>query len=209
MARNWRKLPWYAKYRWGGRLSSDVRRLLITLTHQHCHVEFQGPVRLGPGFSLDIPDNGSFVVGPGVDFRRGFVCEVAGEGRVTIGAGSVFTAEALLQCTTSIEIGERCQLGQAIAVVDGFHKFRDHTRHLLDQGYDYRSVRIADGAIILARTTVSADVGRHSIVAANSVVTKPVPDFCLAGGSPARIIEYFGPPELRPLDLPLDLDGGS
>jgi len=209
VARNWRKLPWYVKYRWGGRLSSEARKRLIMLTHQHCRVEFQGPVRLGPGFSLDIPDRGSFIVGPGVDFRRGFVCEIAGEGRVTIGGGSVFTAEALVQCTTSIEIGERCQLGQAIAVVDGFHKFRDHTRHLLDQGYDYRPVRIADGAIILARTTVSADVGRHSIVAANSVVTKPIPDFCLAGGSPARIIEYFGPPELRPLDLALDLDGGS
>jgi acetyltransferase-like isoleucine patch superfamily enzyme len=209
VARNWRKLPWYVKYRWGGRLSSEARKRLIMLTHQHCRVEFQGPVRLGPGFSLDIPDRGSFIVGPGVDFRRGFVCEIAGEGRVTIGGGSVFTAEALVQCTTSIEIGERCQLGQAIAVVDGFHKFRDHTQHLLDQGYDYRPVRIADGAIILARTTVSADVGRHSIVAANSVVTKPIPDFCLAGGSPARIIEYFGPPELRPRDLALDLDGGS
>ena len=201
MARNWRKLPWHAKYLWGSRLSSAVRKTLVGLTHQHCHVEFQGPVRLGPGFSLHIPEAGTFIVGPGVDFRRGFVCEISGEGRVTIGAGSVFTDGALVQCTTSIEIGERCQLGQAIAVVDGFHKFRDHTRHLLDQGYDYRPVRIADGAIILARTTVSADVGRHSIVAANSVVTKPIPDFCLAGGAPARIIEYFGPPELRPLDL--------
>jgi acetyltransferase-like isoleucine patch superfamily enzyme len=209
VARNWRKLPWHVRYRLGGRLASSGRKLLITLTHRHCRVEFQGPVRIGPGFALDIPDAGTFIVGSGVDFRRGFVCEISGDGRVTIGGGSVFTNRAFLQCTTSIEIGERCQFGQDTAVVDGFHRFRDHTRHLLDQGYDYRPVRIADGAIILARTTVSADVGRHSIVAANSVVTKPIPDFCLAGGSPARIIEYFGPPELRPLDLPLDLDGRS
>ena len=201
VARDWRKLPWHLRYRVGSRAATQARKLLILATHRHCRVEFHGPVRIGPGFALDIPDRGSFIVGPGVDFRRGFVCEISGEGRVTIGAGSVFTSHTLVQCSTSIDIGERCQFGQSSAIVDGFHKFRDHTRHLLDQGYDFRPVRIADGAIILARTTVSADVGRQTIVAANSVVTKPIPDFCLAGGSPARVIEYFGPPELRPLGL--------
>src|SRR5947199_10037455 len=67
--RNWRKIPWYLRYRKGAMWASGLRRLSIMATHRHCRVEFQGPVRLGPGFTLDIPDQGTFIVGPGVNFR--------------------------------------------------------------------------------------------------------------------------------------------
>ena len=201
MARDWRKLPWYVRYRWGGRLASDARKLLITLTHRHCRVEFQGPVRLGPGFSLDIPDSGSFIVGPGVDFRRGFVCEISGDGRVTIGGGSVFTSHALIQCSTSIDIGERCIFGASTVIADGFHRYRDPEQHLLDQGYDFRPITIANGAVATSKCTITADVGERALIAAHAVVTQPVPAFCVVGGAPARVLEYFGPPELRPLNL--------
>jgi len=33
-----------------------------------------------------------------------------------------------------------------------------------------------------------ADVGEHCIVGAGSVVTKPIPDFSVAVGNPARVI---------------------
>jgi len=77
-----RRLPWRLRYGLGGRVMSTTRRLMIEATHLHCHVEFRGPVRIGPGFAIDIPDRGTLIVGPGVDFRRGFVCEISGEGRV-------------------------------------------------------------------------------------------------------------------------------
>src|SRR5947207_2484442 len=129
---DWRRIPWYLRYRLGARWASEARKAMILATHQHCTVEFQGPVRLGPGFTLEIPDRGSFIVGPGVDFRMGFKCEISGDGVVRIGAGSVFTSHMLIQCTTSIDIGERCAIGQSCLITDGFHQYRDHTRHLLD-----------------------------------------------------------------------------
>src|SRR5947209_20507054 len=91
-----RRLPWTLRYERGARIASRLRQLSVTLTHLHCRLEFQGPVRVGPGFALDIADHGSFIVGPGVDFRRGFVCEISGSGRVAIGAGTVFSSNALL-----------------------------------------------------------------------------------------------------------------
>src|SRR5438105_12053228 len=119
--RGLRRLPWRLRYGLGGRVTSTTRRLMVQATHLHCHVEFQGPVRIGPGFAVDIPDRGTFIVGPGVDFRRGFVCEISGEGRVVVGAGSIFTSTALIQCSTSIEIGRRCIFGQATMIADGNH----------------------------------------------------------------------------------------
>jgi acetyltransferase-like isoleucine patch superfamily enzyme len=202
-----RKLPWRLKYEMGWRLTTRAKLLVIRATHRHCHVEFQGPVRLGPGFELVIPDAGTFIVGPGVDFRRGFVCELSGDARVEIGAGSTFTSQALLQCTTSITIGERCHFGQSLLIVDGNHRFRDPSLTLFEQGYDFRPVVIEnDVAVTTKCSIIGAHIGQHSFIGANSVVSSDIPAYCLAFGAPARVADYFGPPELRPPDLPSDIE---
>jgi acetyltransferase-like isoleucine patch superfamily enzyme len=197
---NLRRYPWRLRYQFGARLLSSARRVLIQATHQHCHVEFQGPVRIGPGFQLYIPRRGTFVVGPGVEFRRGFVCEIAGDGRVEIGPRTVFTSHVLLQCSTSIEIGADCAVGQSVLIVDGYHRYGGSRGRPVEQGYDFRPIRLAEGASISDKCTVQADVGERAIVASNSVVHRPIPAYCLAIGSPARVVRYFGPAEKRPTE---------
>ncbi len=205
-----RRVPWTLRYHAGARLASDLRRLAVVVTHRHCHVEFRGPVRLGPGFALHIPDRGSLVVGAGVELRRGFVCEISGDGRVTIGDGSIFTGGALIQCTTSIDIGRRCVFAQAAMVVDGRHRYDDPTRHSLDQGYDYRPLRIGDGAMIMSKCTIVADVGEGAMVGAHSLVLRPVPPRCLAGGTPAVVLRRLDQPAPGPIPEALgDPAGGA
>lgn len=38
---------------------------------------------------------------------------------------------------------------------------------------------------------IGASVGKNSVIGANSVVTRDIPDFCVAVGSPARVIKKF------------------
>lgn len=197
-----RWLPWHLRYRTASRLASQARKQAALMTHLHCHVEFQGPVRLGPGFSLDIPDQGTFIVGPGVDFRRDFHCEISGQGRVKIGAGTTFTSGCTIQCTTSVDIGEGCTFAEGTLIVDGSHRFRDPERPLHSQGYDYRPITIGRGASVMAKATVMNDIGAGAFVGAHAVVTHPVPPFCLALGVPARVVENFGPVEATPRDDP-------
>lgn len=200
---DWRRQLWHLRYRTGPRLASDLRRITAQVCRGHAHIEFRGPVRLGPGFALDIPDRGTLIVGPGVDFRRGFVCEISGDGRVEIGAGCVFTSNALVQCTTTITIGERCMFGQSLLMADGNHRFRDLDTPMLDQGYDYQPIVIEDDVTVTTKCTIiGARVGTRSVIGANSVIVKDVPPYCVAVGAPAKIIEYFGPPELRPEGVP-------
>jgi acetyltransferase-like isoleucine patch superfamily enzyme len=172
--------------------------MAVLATHRHCTVEFRGPVRLGPGFTLDIPGDGAFVVGAGVDFRRGFKCEVHGAGRIEIGDGCTFTSYALVGCSTSITIGTRSQFGQGLVMMDGNHRFRDPTKHMNEQGYDYKPLTIGNNVSVYGNSTIVASIGDGAVVATNSVVTRDVPAYCFVGGAPARIIEYFGPPELKP-----------
>ena len=196
--RGLRRIPWQLRYEHSARAASALRRLAIKATHGHCTVEFRGPVYLGPGFSLMIPQHGTLIVGEGVSFRRGFVCEIADHGRVEIGANTTFTSNALIQCTTSIVIEEDCVFAQSAMIVDGSHRFRDPDRPMLQQGYDFRPVHIGRGASVMSKCTVLANIGERAFIGAGSTVVRDIPAYCLAVGSPARVVEYFGPPGKGP-----------
>src|SRR3712207_8390463 len=47
-----------------------------TTLFRSCDIRFEGPVYCGPGFSVFSPEGGTLVVGPGVEFRRGFRLEL-------------------------------------------------------------------------------------------------------------------------------------
>ena len=194
-SRNWRKLPWHVRYDLGRRIASALRLSLVEATHLHCRVEIERPVNVGPGFHLEIPDAGTFIVGRGVNFRRGFVCEIAGNGWVVIGAGSDFTSNALIQCSTRIEIGERCAFGQSVLIVDGQHRYSDPHRHWLEQGHEFHPFRIGDGVGVSDKCTVQAEIGERAMIASQSVVNRPIPSYSVAAGVPARVTRRFCPGE--------------
>lgn len=200
-----RWLPVKLGYGVGPVLMSWLRQRWVLLRHPQADIRFGRGVYLGPGFSLHIPGEGTFAVGDGVEFRRDFRAEVVGNGRVRIGEGSVFTYSVLIQCSTVIEIGRRCMFGQTTILLDGQHRFRDLTRPMLEQGYDFQPLRIEDDATVTTKCTIMADVGRRAFIGAGAVVTRPVPAYTVAVGAPARAIDYFGPPE----DLPAELQVGG
>jgi acetyltransferase-like isoleucine patch superfamily enzyme len=184
-----RDLPRRIGYGPGPKLMSALRKRWVLFRHPHADIRFDGPVYLGPGFSLHIPTAGSFHVGPGVEFRRNFRAEVSGDGRVRIGAGSVFTYDVIIQCSTSIDIGERVMFGQATLVVDGNHRFRDLDTPMLQQGYDFKPLTIGDDVTVTTKCTIIANIGERTFVGANSVVSKDLPPRVVAAGVPARVVE--------------------
>jgi acetyltransferase-like isoleucine patch superfamily enzyme len=201
MSRAGRWLVYWLGYRRGPKAASWLRQRWAILRHPRAEIRFGRNVYVGPRFSLFIPEDGTFIVGDGVEFRRDFRAEVSGRGRITIGSGTRCTYSVLMQCTTTIDVGERCMFGQATIVVDGQHRFRDLSRPMLEQGYDFNPVRIEDDAVITTKCTIMADVGRRAFVGANSVVTRPIPPYTVAVGAPARPVEYFGPPGEEPEGL--------
>lgn len=180
-------------------LMSWIRRRWVIFRNPRAHIEFRGPVYLGPRFSLDMPHGGTFIVGPGVEFRRGFRAELAGpDSRITVGGGSAFTYDVVIQCASTIEIGDHCMFGQSTLVVDGNHRFRELDRPMLHQGYDLRPLKLADHVTVTTKCTIIASIGERSFIGANTVVTRDVPPFCVVAGQPGRVVDYFGPPGLEP-----------
>jgi acetyltransferase-like isoleucine patch superfamily enzyme len=181
---------------------SWLRKRWVLFRNPHAHIEFQGAVYLGPGFSLDMPRGGTLIVGPGVEFRRRFRAEFgSATTRITIGGGCSFTYDVVIQCLSSIEIGDHCLFAQGTSIVDGSHRFRDLDLPIGAQGYELRPIRIANHAAVMSKCTVIADIGERTFVGAGAVVTRPLPAYCVATGIPARVVDFFGPPGQEPPGL--------
>jgi acetyltransferase-like isoleucine patch superfamily enzyme len=180
------------------RVMSALRKRWVKLKNPHARIEFGPLTYLGPGFTLTMPHGGTFITGERVEFRRNFTCEVGPEGVVRIGDGSYLTYDAIVVCSTSVTIGERCGLGQNVFVADGNHRYRDLDKPFLDQGYNFRPIVIEDDVQVHSKATIVNSIGTRAIIGANAVVTKPVPPYCLAAGVPAQVIDYFGPPGGEP-----------
>ncbi len=188
-----RRLAHRLEYGVGRRIASRLRQRWVIFRHPNATIRFGRRVYVGRGFSVDIAANGTLLVGDDCEFRRDCRVEIVGDGRVTIGNGSYLTYGVILACSRSIAIGERCGIGFNCGVYDATHLYRDITQPFLAQGYRYHPITIEDDAQIHSTSVILADVGKRAIVAANSVVKKPVPAYTLVAGAPAETVDYFGP----------------
>jgi acetyltransferase-like isoleucine patch superfamily enzyme len=100
-----------------------------------------------------------------------------------------------------MDFGRRVMAGQSTQFADGNHRFRDLDRPMLEQGYDFRPLTIADDVTIHSKCTIVNSIGERAVVGANALVTRPVPAFTVVGGVPARVLDYFGPPGSEPAEL--------
>lgn len=193
---------------------SWLRKRVQRLRNPRARIIFQEPVYAGPGFTIEAPRGGSFVAGPGTEFRRGFRAELDGSAaRIEIGAGTVFTSDAVVQAGAQVTVGEHCQIDYGVLLADGNYRFRrlhddpDRTgaasaattpaavSRAQTTDSPARSLTLGDDVTVTTKCTVIADIGTGTMVGANSVVAEPLPAYALAAGSPATVIGYVPVPE--------------
>ena len=94
-----------------------------------------------------------------------------------------------------MEIGDKVLLSPNVYITDCDHEYRNINVPVIDQGIVQRSqkVSIGEGSYIGINAVIVGNVkiGRHCVIGANSVVTKDVPDYCVAVGSPAKVIKQI------------------
>ena len=88
-------------------------------------------------------------------------------------------------------IGSHVHLAQGITVTALNHRYDDKKRRIDEQGVSTQPVVISDDVWIGANAVIlpGVTIGRHAVVAAGAVVTKDVPDYCMVGGVPAKILK--------------------
>lgn len=100
-----------------------------------------------------------------------------------------------LHCTVigPVTIGNHVNLAQGITITALNHNFQDSGLRIDEQGITTKKVVIEDDVWIGTNAVVlpGVHIGRHVVVAAGAVVTKDVPDNCIVGGVPAKIIKQI------------------
>lgn len=114
-------------------------------------------------------------------------------GAVRIGQGSEIGERCRISIANSLNMGEKVLLSPNVYITDCDHEYRNLEVPVIDQGVVQKgqTVTIGDGSYIGINAVIVGNVkiGKHCVIGANSVVTKDVPDYCVAVGSPARVIK--------------------
>lgn len=88
-------------------------------------------------------------------------------------------------------IGANCLLGSGVHLMSGKkqHNFEDLDTPIREQGGHFDKITIGEDTWIGNGALVMANVGKKCVIAAGSVVTQDVEDYCIVAGNPARVIK--------------------
>jgi acetyltransferase-like isoleucine patch superfamily enzyme len=136
---------------------------------------------------LDTPPYRRFWLGRN-SIVESYCCINNAVGDVTIGDNTRIG----IHCTVigPVCIGSSVNLAQGITVTALNHNFENTDLRIDEQGISTKPVIISDDVWIGANAVIlpGVTIGKHVVVAAGAVVTKDVPDYCVVGGVPAKVI---------------------
>lgn len=109
---------------------------------------------------------------------------------IKIGKNCIIGEFSILRGQGGITIGDSVLFAPLVQVLAVQHKYGDTTRPVMDQGISAKGISIGDGAWLGSACIVldGVKIGKGAIIGAGAVVTKDVPDHCIAVGSPAKVI---------------------
>lgn len=110
-----------------------------------------------------------------------------------IGESSIIGNFNHIYATGEINIGKKVLTADKVYISDNRHGYEDIYTPILAQPIKQLPlVNIGDGTWLGENVCVlGANIGRNCVIGANSVVTKDIPDYCVAVGSPARVIKKY------------------
>ncbi|WP_297905617.1 DapH/DapD/GlmU-related protein [uncultured Parabacteroides sp.] len=184
------KIIHYIKRRWGMvncKIGAFVN--LSPTSHISCSARILGNIKLGKSLNIQrnvqILDNVS--IGDDVDILDNVQIRSCGF-FIQIGARVLINRNTTL--LNQVSIGEDCLIGPNTTIVGGNHLYKNRSAPINTQGNESKGI-IIDNDVWVGANVVVCDgvhIGKGSIIAAGSVVTKDVESFTIVAGAPAKKI---------------------
>lgn len=125
-----------------------------------------------------------------------------------IEAGKNFFAN--YNCTildvAKVKFGDNCLLAPNVAIYTAGHPIYPTTRN---SGYEYgKEVVVGDNVWIGGNSVIclGVTIGSNVVIGAGSVVTKDLPDWCIAAGNPCKVVRKITEDDRRKLYHDEELD---
>ena len=149
------------------------------------NIVFKNPNRIYIGSNIQIKQNCEFTVNDS--------CNKQSKWNIKIDDNVFFNKDVILESFNNIIIGKYVMFGPQVYISDNNHEYYNYNVPIRLQGFpqNKNKILIKDGAWIGAGCRIIGDVtiGFGSIIRANTVVVKDVPDHCVVVGTPGRVIK--------------------
>ena len=123
-------------------------------------------------------------------------CDLWANGKgIIIGDGTEIGERSRVSIRNSLKIGKNVLFSPNVYITDCDHNYTDVNVPVINQDVVSKPNRIVigDGSFVGINAVIVGNVtiGKHCVIGANSVVTKSIPDYSIAVGSPAKIIKQY------------------
>jgi acetyltransferase-like isoleucine patch superfamily enzyme len=179
---------WLQKWRWYEHNSLPWNRLAIHREMARREAFARWPIH---GNVLDALREGRLEIGAGTLFEPHAWLTAPEPGRITIGEGCFLNIAVMVAAVELVEIGDHCMLANGCFVTDGAHRFDDPDKPVPWQGFTTKGpTRVGDNVWCGANVVITSGVtvGERCVIGANSVVTRDIPPRSIAAGAPAKVL---------------------
>lgn len=175
-------------------MKETIKQILGFIQCKLHNIKCLGKCYIGGG---KIVNRGKFVIGNNVKIRPS--CDIYVSRKETvlkIGADTEIGNHSTISAYNYIVIDDGVLTGPGVFIADHNHNYDDPLRPIYVQGVKIKPdarVEIGTGTWIGTNAVIvgSVRIGRNCVIGANAVVTKDIPDYSVAVGSPAKVIRRY------------------
>ncbi|BCL37468.1 acyltransferase [Nostoc sp. MS1] len=158
-----------------------------------CNIEISDGVYLFKDVRLDAKGhpNNKIYLADGVVIERNVDIGCLENTRIHIDEETFIATNVCITGPGDIRIGKRCMIAAHSGIYANNHIFIDPTLPIKYQGVTCKGIVIEDDCWLGHGVTVvdGVTIGKGSVIGAGAVVTKDIPPFSVAVGTPARVIK--------------------
>ena len=123
---------------------------------------------------------------------RGVFLNCGPDSHIYIGDNVSLNDYVYISAIYNIDIGDDCRIAEFVSIRDNDHNFSDPNKPIRLQGFTGKPIKIGSDVWIGRNVFIGkgVEIGNGAVIGANSVVTRSVPAYAVAVGSPAKVIKY-------------------
>lgn len=146
-----------------------------------------------PTATLDTDRKGTITLGNNVRICQGAILATFG-GEIRIGDNVYIGPYCVLYGHGGLTIGADTLVAAHSVIIPANHVFEDSERPIRQQGETRQGIQIGKDCWLGTGVKVldGVNIGDGSVIAAGAVVTRPIPNYVVAAGVPARIVKNRG-----------------
>jgi len=170
------------------------------------NIELGDGVHLFKGVRIDGlgHQNNKISIEQGVAIERNVDIGALDNTQIYIDKGTFIGVGTCIAGPGNVKIGKRCLIAAHSGIFANNHNYTDPFKYIADQGVTCKGITIEDDCWLGHAVTVvdGITIGKGSVIGAGAVVTKDIPPYSIAVGTPARVIKSRLPEEsINPTDL--------